>query len=138
MSQIRIEDSNPAKARAASFLHIQANKLHSKVLSALALRAQADPFAKVKKMIKGLITRLMEEATEETEHKGWCDTELSTNEQTRKEKTIAVETLHAEIDELETSIVKLGEDIEALTQAVAELDAAMAKATKFRQEEKAE
>jgi len=48
----------------------------------------------------------MEEANEEAEHKGWCDTELSTNEQTRKEKTSAVETLHAEIDELTASIAK--------------------------------
>merc|ERR1719482_2180290 len=79
----------------------------------------------------------MEEANEEAEHKGWCDTELSTNEQTRKEKTEAVETLHAEIDQLEASIAKLTEDIGELTKNVAELDAAMAKATKLRQEEKA-
>merc|ERR1719359_427454 len=88
-------------------------------------------------MIKDLIVRLMEEANEESEHKGWCDTELSTNEQTRKEKTEAVETLHAEIDQLQASIAKLTEDIGELTKAVAELDAAMAKATKLRQEEKA-
>merc|ERR1712061_785388 len=106
-------------------------------LSALAARVAADPFKKVKKMIKDLITRLMEEANEEAEHKGWCDTELSTNEQTRKEKTEAVETLHAEIDQLEASIAKLTEDIADLTKAVAELDAAMAKATKLRTEEKA-
>ena len=53
------------------------------------------------------------------EHKGWCDSELSTNEQTRKEKTEAVETLHAEIDQLEASIAKLTENISELTQAVA-------------------
>merc|ERR1712045_766915 len=67
---------------------------------------------------------------------GWCDTELSTNEQTRKEKTEAVETLHAEIDQLEASIAKLTEDIAELTEAVAALDAAMAKATQIRQDEK--
>ena len=39
-----------------------------------------------------LIVKLMEEANEESEHKGWCDTELSTNEKTRKEKTEALET----------------------------------------------
>merc|ERR1719217_2062121 len=83
-------------------------------------------------MIKDLIVRLMEEANEEATHKGWCDTELSTNE-----KTEAVETLHAEIDELDASIAKLTEDIAELTKAVAELDAAMAKATEIRQEEKA-
>merc|ERR1712036_42642 len=88
-------------------------------------------------MIKDLIVRLMEEANEEAEHKGWCDTWVSTNEQTRKEKTAAVETLHAEIDELEASIAKLTEDITDLTAAVAELDAAMAKATTLRTEEKA-
>merc|ERR1711972_981750 len=49
----------------------------------------------------------------------------------------AVETLHAEIDELEASIAKLTEEIAELTDAVAKLDAAMAEATKVRQEEKA-
>merc|ERR1719203_460971 len=80
----------------------------------------------------------MEEANEEAEHKGWCDTELSTNEQTRKEKTQAVETLHAEIDQLEASIAKLTEDIGDLTKAIAALDEAMAKATALRQAEKKE
>merc|ERR1719497_214090 len=88
-------------------------------------------------MIKDLIVRLMGEANEEAEHKGWCDTELSTNEQTRKEKTEAVETLHAEIDQLEASIAKLTEDIGDLTTAVADLQQKMAEATKLRQEEKA-
>merc|ERR1719245_824824 len=111
--------------------------MNSRLLSALADKVADDPFVKVKKMIKDLIVRLMEEANEEAEHKGWCDTELSTNEQTRKEKTEAVETLHAEIDQLEASIAKLTEDIGDLTAAVSELQAAMAKNTKLRQEEKA-
>jgi len=104
----------------------------------LASHVSDDPFQKVKKMIKDLIVRLMEEANEEAEHKGWCDTELSTNEQTRAEKTEAVETLHAEIDQLEASIAKLTEEISDLSKAVADLNTAMAKATKLRQEEKAE
>merc|ERR1719399_2632627 len=88
-------------------------------------------------MIKDLIVRLMEEANEEAEHKGWCDTELATNEATRKEKTQAVETLHAEIDQLESSIAKLSEEITELTAAVAALDKAMAEATELRTAEKA-
>merc|ERR1719262_1007775 len=89
-------------------------------------------------MIKDLIVRLMEEANEEAEHKGWCDTELSTNEQTRKEKTSAVETLHAEIDELSASIAKLTQEITDLTAEIAEIDAAVAEATEIREKEKAE
>jgi len=136
-AQLRADLSTQAQARVAKYLQSRAKQLNSRVLSALAVRVSDDPFKKVKKMIKDLIVRLMEEANEEAEHKGWCDTELSTNEQTRKEKTNAVETLHAEIDELEASIAKLTEDIGELTKAVAELDAAMAEATKLRQEEKA-
>merc|ERR1711985_25024 len=137
LAQLRSVATNPNQLRVASYLKEQASRINSRVLSALAMRVADDPFKKVKKMIKDLIVKLMEEANEEAEHKGWCDTELSTNEQTRKEKTEAVETLHAEIDELEASIAKLTEDIGDLTKAVADLDAAMAKATKLRQEEKA-
>ena len=63
------------------------------MLSALAVRVADDPFAKVKKIIRDLVVRLMEEANAEAECKGWCDAKLSTNEQTRNEKTEGVESL---------------------------------------------
>merc|ERR1712241_1402260 len=116
----------------------QCRHFNSRILSALAVKVASDPFTKVKKMIKDLLVRLMGEANEEAERKGWCDTELSTNEQTRKEKTEAVETLHAEIDELQASIAKLTEEIGELSKAIADLDAAMAEATEIRQKEKEE
>merc|ERR1719335_1666541 len=106
-AQLRADLSTQTQARVAQYLSSRGKQLNSRVLSTLAARVAADPFKKVKKMIKDLIVRLMEEVNEEAEHKGWCDTELSTNEQTRKEKTEAVETLHAEIDQLEASIAKL-------------------------------
>merc|ERR1712076_65538 len=91
---LRADSHNEAQSRVAKYLKRQAAKLESRVLSALAVHVSADPFQKVKKLIKDLIVRLMTEANEEAEHKGWCDTELSTNAQTRQEKTMAVETLH--------------------------------------------
>merc|ERR1719380_186248 len=137
LAQLRSDTSNPAQMRVALYLQDQARALNSKVLSALAERVEKDPFKKVKKMIKDLIDKLMEEATAEAAHKGWCDTELATNEKTRKEKTDAVETLTAEIDELTASIAKLTEEITNLSQAVSDLDAAVAKATSMREAEKA-
>merc|ERR1712050_828451 len=131
LSSLRMDAQSQWRAKAEMFLQQRAHELQSRVLSAMADRVNADPFRKVKKMIKDLITKLMEEANEEAEHKGWCDTELGTNEKTRKEKTEAVETLHAEIDQLEASIAKLTEDIAELTKAASELDAAMSKATKI-------
>merc|ERR1719162_2666450 len=137
LAALRSESASDVQGRAAAYLQERAEQTGSRVLSQIATRVQEDPFRKVKKMIKDLIVRLMEEANDEAEHKGWCDTELSTNKQTREEKTDAVETLHAEIDELTASIAKLTENISELAAAVAELDAAMATATKLRSEEKA-
>jgi len=137
LAALRSEAAPGARGRAAAYLQQRAESTGSRVLSRVAARVREDPFRKVKKMIKDLIVRLMEEANEEAEHKGWCDTELTTNKQTREEKTSAVETLHAEIDGLESSIQQLAQDIEDLADAIEALDKAMTKATELRQEEKA-
>jgi prefoldin subunit 5 len=137
LASLRANTQSRDQERAAMYLKDQAMRLKSRALSAIAARIAEDPFAKVKKMIKDLLVRLMEEANEESDHKAWCDTELSTNEQVRKEKTAAVESLHAQCDQLEASIAKLGEEITELNEAVAALDAAMSKATGIRVEEKA-
>merc|ERR1719428_2343640 len=78
----------------------------------------------------------MEEANAEVEHKGFCDKELATNENTRKEKTESVVMLTAEIDELTASVASLTEEITELTKAISELDAAVAEATEERTSEK--
>merc|ERR1719171_956429 len=88
-------------------------------------------------MIKDLIVKLMEEATSETEHKGWCDTELTTNKQTRDKKTAEVNELESNIEDLTATIAQLTQDIADLTAAVKELDAAMAKETEERSQAKA-
>merc|ERR1719265_261152 len=112
--QLRSGSQNPSQLKVAAYLRAQAVKINSRVLSALATRASADHFKKVKKMIKDLIVKLMEEAQAETEQKGWCDTEMKTNKHTREEKTEAVELLTAEIDELEASVSSLTEQIAEL------------------------
>merc|ERR1719160_1451765 len=136
LAQLRSVDRSPAQLEVAAFLRDQGRKFNSRILRALAMRVSDDPFKKVTKMIKDLIVKLMEEANGEAEQKGWCDDELASNEQTRKEKTEAVEMLHAEIDELEASVSKLDEEISDLNKAVADLDAAVAKATEMREAEK--
>merc|ERR1719327_1411424 len=88
----------PVQKNVAAFLQGRAAALNSRVLSLVASKVSADPFEKVKKMIKDLIVRLMEEAGEEAEHKGWCDTELASNKQTRENKVAEVETLTSQKD----------------------------------------
>ena len=72
------------------------------------------PFKKVREIIN-LITRLKEEASSEAEHKGWCDTELATNTQTREEKTAELEAvmekLAMEVAELSAQVSRLQEEL---------------------------
>merc|ERR1719353_2561807 len=87
LAQLRADQyRSPTQDKLYVYLQEQAKQLNSRLLSALAVRVQADPFKKVKKMIKDLITKLLEEANAEAEHKAYCDAELATNEATRKEK----------------------------------------------------
>merc|ERR1719399_119644 len=132
LAQLRSSDKSPLQARVAAFLASRADVLKSKLLSLIAQKAEDDPFKKVKKMIKDLVFKLMEEAREEAEAKGWCDTELTTNKQTRDKKSADIESLKAEIEELTAEIAQLAQDIGELTAAVKELDEAMAKATEAR------
>jgi len=135
--QVKSDAQNPSQIKVAEFLKAQAVKINSRVLSALATRVAADPFKKVKKMIKDLIVKLMEEAQAETEQKGYCDTEMKTNKHTREEKTEAVELLYARVDELTASVSSLTDQIADLQKSLAELDEAVAKATEQRNEERA-
>jgi len=129
--------TNPSnQMRMAAYLNDMGARIGSHTLSMLAIRAREDPFAKVKKMIRGLITRLEEQAGEEAQHKGWCDTELAENEKVRTTRTHGVDNLRSQIDELGASINKEAAEITQLTTQVAELDGNVAKETEMRAKEK--
>merc|ERR1712087_773216 len=106
LSQLRSNVGSPTQSRAAQYIQERAAQLNSRILSNLASRVADDPFGKVKTLIENLITRLMEEANAEADHKGWCDTELSTNEQTRAQHTKEVQQLAADIETLKSEIAQ--------------------------------
>lgn len=128
LAQLRGDQQSPLQSRIALFLGERAKLSGSQMLSEVAERVQNEPFTKVKKMIKDLIVKLMEESTAETEHKGWCDTELATNKQTRDAKTEQIQELNSEIEELTAKIADLTQDLADLAAAIAQLDAAMGQA----------
>jgi predicted nucleic acid-binding Zn-ribbon protein len=123
--------------RITEFLTSRAKSLKSKQLGLLAQKIAADPFAKVKKLIDDMITRLLEEANQDAEQEGFCDKELGTNKVTRDKLTSEIDGLQAAIDEGQSMILKLTEDIATLNKEVADLDAAIAEQTKLRESEKA-
>lgn len=121
---------------AAHFLQMQAKRLNSNLLSSIAMKVQADPFVKIKKMIQDMVDKLMEEANDEAEHKGFCDTEMGTNKQTRDTKTTAAAELSAQIEQMTAEANSLAQQCADLTQEIVEIDAAVAKATEQRAAEK--
>jgi|Transcript_100316 DNA repair exonuclease SbcCD ATPase subunit len=136
-AQLRAVTSSPNQARALDFLLSESQRLGSSVLSSLAMEARSDPFGKVKKLIQELITRLMQEATNEAEHKGWCDKELATNKHTRETKTAEVDNLRSSIEGLDADIASLTKDITKKTEEVEKIEADVAEFTSKRNNETA-
>jgi len=136
LAQLRSNSMSPAQKAVAVFLQNKAKETNSRILSLISVKVAQDPFKKVTKMIKDMIIKLTEEATEEAEHKGFCDTELTTNKQTRDFKTEQSEALNAEIEKLTADIAQYTSQIADLGAAIAEIDKAVAEATEARAAEK--
>jgi len=132
LAQTQSKQQNPLQSKISAFLAERARTTGSRILSELSQQVTANPFKKVKKLIKDLIVQLMEEATAEVEHKGWCDTELTTNKQTRDAKTADVASLTTEIEDLTATIAELTQNLADLAVEIKELEDAMAKATEDR------
>merc|ERR1719487_216312 len=127
----------PIQARVAAFLETRAKEVNSPILALLAAKTDSDVFAKVKKMIDSMITKLMEEANKEAEQKAWCDAEMASNLHTRNAKTEEGDRLNAEIEMLGASISKLSEDVTELNNNIASIDESVKEATANREAEKA-
>jgi len=136
-AQLRSTATSPVQQQVAGFLKTRAKRLNSKILSLISVRVAEDPFKKIKKMIQDMVDKLMEEANEEAEHKGFCDTEMGTNKNTRDTKTTEIESLTAEIEELTANIAKLGKDATTLSEEISAIDNAVFEATTVRNDEKA-
>lgn len=87
-------------------------------------------------MIDAMITRLLEEANEDAQHEGFCDTEMGKSKVTRNKLNEDIDALTAACDEGKATILRLTDAVTTLSQEVAELENAMAEATAQRLAEK--
>jgi len=125
-----------------SLLKKKGQQLKSEVLASLVTQISAvqgdDPFAKIKTLIQELIERLLQEAGNEANQKGWCDKATSAATQKRDYAVEEVRSLNAEMAELEALRNKLAEELSVLADEIAELVANRNKAEEIRAKEKAE
>merc|ERR1719443_1812934 len=102
-------------------LKTSGQKLKSTLLTELAGKIAVDHFAKIKKLIQELIERLLQEAANEANQKGWCDKALADAEQRRMYAAEKVEELNGEMAELEAKRDTLKEELAVLAKEIADL-----------------
>jgi hypothetical protein len=134
-----------AHFEAVRFVRDLARKQHSPALAQLANRmasamrvssgAGQDPFAKVKGLIRDMVTKLEDDAATDASHKAYCDKELAESNVKKSDKTAEIEKLTTEIDMMSARSAQLKEEVAALMKALAELAASQAEMDKIRSEE---
>jgi len=132
------EPSDDGRQMVMALLKTQGVKLKSTLLTALASQIQADPFVKIKKLIQDLIERLLQEAADEANQKGWCDKATADAKQKRDYAVEMVAELNAQMAELEAVRNKLKEEIETLVIEIEDLNEQQETSTKLRKQENAE
>ncbi|CAK0877237.1 unnamed protein product, partial [Prorocentrum cordatum] len=136
--QRRSSEQSARRGRASELLTAAARRLHSQALSRLALSARLDAFEKVKKAIDDMLSALQEQQAAEVKHKDFCVAELNENGLQTEKKTMEKQDLEAKIAQLETTIKHLTEDIDTLKAEIAEMELQMKRAGETREKENAE
>merc|ERR1719198_250497 len=137
-SKVAPHSLDAARDYVINMLTTQGAKSKSTLLSQLAVQIRADPFAKIKKLIQETIERLLHEAAEEANQKGWCDKAQGDAKQKRTYAAEEIEALNGEMAALEGRRNKLAEELEVLRKEIPDLKEKRDEAEKMREEEKAE
>jgi len=123
------------RAQASKLLSAVANKLHSPRLATLATQVRLDAFTRVKKAIDDMIAQLLVEKADEIKHKDFCVDEFNTNQLQTEKKEREKSDLIAKIEELEMTIKTLTEAIETLKAEIAEMQVQLKRAGEDREKE---
>merc|ERR1719166_533007 len=99
---VKQHPASNGKDLVVSLLKSQGQQLRSTLLTALASKIASDPFAKVKQLIQELIERLLKEAANEANQKGWCDKATADAKQRRDFAAEELATLNSEMAKLES------------------------------------
>jgi chromosome segregation ATPase len=126
------------RAQASKVLSSVANKVHSPRLATLAVQVRLDAFTRVKKAIDDMIAELMKQKADEIKHKDFCVDEFNTNQLQTEKKDREKQDLTAQIEDLELQIKQLTEAIDTLKAEIAEMQVQLKRAGEDREKENKE
>jgi hypothetical protein len=133
--QVADEPESAARSKVVQLIRNAARRYRSVELAQLAIRAGDDTFGKVKGLIRDMIARLTKKANEEADHNAYCVAERKENRAKRDDIASKNEAFNARLEQAKANEGDLKEAVAQLSGDIADLDAAMAEATKQRQKE---
>jgi len=126
------------RSQASILLSTAASKLRSPRLATLAVQVRLDAFTRVKKAIDDMIAQLLQEKEDEIKHKDFCVDEFNTNQLQTEKKEREKQDLIAKIEDLEMTIKQLTEAIETLKAEIAEMQVQLKRAGEDREKQNKE
>jgi molybdopterin-guanine dinucleotide biosynthesis protein len=139
MKQMEANREHEKKKALLKMLNVDSKRFHSNKLAAIAAQiSTTGPFDKITKLIQELIERLLQEAADEANHKGWCDKEMTEAKEHRTRKAGMIKELNDALSNNEARRDVLASEVEKLTAEIADLQSALEKTTKQRTDESEE
>jgi len=126
------------RVAASRLLSKVAAKVHSPKLATLAVQVRLDAFTRVKKAIDDMIAQLLVEKADEIKHKDFCVDEFNSNELQTEKKDREKQDLTAKVADLEGQIDALAKAIETLKAEIAEMQVQLKRAGEDREKENKE
>jgi len=135
---IQTAASSDRRKAAAALISQVAKKFNNPRLSTLAYQVKLDAFTRVKKAIDDMIAQLLKEKEDEIKHKDFCVDEFNTNQLQTEKKEREKKDLLAKIATLETTIEELAKAIETLKAEIAEMQVQLKRAGEDREKQNKE
>merc|ERR1719217_920526 len=121
------------RSQASAFLSTVAHELGSPRLATLAVQVRLDAFTRVKKAIDDMISKLLQEKEDEIKHKDFCVEEFNSNQLQTEKKEREKQDLIAKIEDLEMTIKQLTEAIDTLKAEIADMQVQLKRAGEDRE-----
>merc|ERR1719401_2104293 len=136
--QASAKKTSDRRMAVSTILSNAARKFQNPRLATLAVKVRLDAFTRVKKAIDDMIAQLLVEKADEIKHKDFCVDELNTNQLQTESKEREKQDLIAKIEELELTIKELTEAIETLKAEIADMQVQLKRAGEDREKENKE